>query len=90
MFVRDFREAQSLPRDPFCFTFKDGTSVHASDMVITDGPQVGTRIPAGKALVGCFPYQPEQAKSLRNVKRVTHRGLPFNLRPVRRRHLAPK
>lgn len=30
----------SLPRDPFSFTFKDGTSVHASDMIITEGPQI--------------------------------------------------
>jgi hypothetical protein len=30
----------SLPRDPFSFTFKDGTTVHASDMIITGGPQI--------------------------------------------------
>jgi hypothetical protein len=29
-----------LPRDPFSFTFKDGTSVRASDMTITDGPRI--------------------------------------------------
>jgi len=30
----------SLPRDPFSFTFKDGTTVHASDMVMIGSPQV--------------------------------------------------
>jgi len=30
----------SLPRDAFSFTFKDGTTVHASDMIITGGPQI--------------------------------------------------
>jgi hypothetical protein len=29
-----------LPRDPFSFTFKDGTTVHASDMVMIGSPQV--------------------------------------------------
>ncbi len=30
----------SLGRDPFSFRFKDGTSVRASDMTITDGPRI--------------------------------------------------
>jgi hypothetical protein len=30
----------SLPHDPFSYSFKDGTSVRASDMTITDGPQI--------------------------------------------------
>jgi hypothetical protein len=30
----------SLPRDAFSFTFKDGTTVQASDMIITSGPQI--------------------------------------------------
>jgi hypothetical protein len=30
----------SLPRNPISFTFKDGTSVLASDMTITDGPRI--------------------------------------------------
>ena len=30
----------SLPCDPFSITFRDGTSVHASDMTITEGPQI--------------------------------------------------
>jgi hypothetical protein len=30
----------SLPRDVFSFTFKDGTTVHASDMVMTGGPKI--------------------------------------------------
>jgi hypothetical protein len=34
------RTLVSLPRDAFSFTFKDGTTVHASDMVITGGPQI--------------------------------------------------
>ena len=38
--VRTTGAEASLPRDPFSFTFKDGTSVHASDMIITDGPQI--------------------------------------------------
>jgi hypothetical protein len=29
-----------LPREPFRFTFKDGTSLHASDMIITESPQI--------------------------------------------------
>jgi hypothetical protein len=29
-----------LPRDPFSFTFNDGTTVRASDMTIVDGPQI--------------------------------------------------
>ena len=38
--IRTTGAQTSLPRDPFSFTFKDGTTVHASDMVITGGPQV--------------------------------------------------
>jgi len=30
----------SLPHDPFSYAFKDGTSVRASDMTITDGPRI--------------------------------------------------
>ncbi|MGB7331358.1 MAG: enterotoxin, partial [Terriglobales bacterium] len=30
----------SLPRDPFSFTYNDGTTVRASDMTIVDGPQI--------------------------------------------------
>jgi hypothetical protein len=30
----------SLPRDPFSFTFNDGTTVRASDMTIVDDPQI--------------------------------------------------
>ncbi|MFI5110772.1 MAG: enterotoxin [Terriglobales bacterium] len=30
----------SLPRDPFNYAFKNGTSIRASDMTIADGPQI--------------------------------------------------
>jgi hypothetical protein len=30
----------ALPHDPFTYAFKDGTSVRASDMTITEGPQI--------------------------------------------------
>lgn len=38
--VRTTKTNLPLPRDPFSFTFKDGTSVRASDMTIIDGPQI--------------------------------------------------
>jgi hypothetical protein len=38
--IRTTGAQASLPRDPFSFTFKDGTTVHASDMVMIDSPQV--------------------------------------------------
>jgi hypothetical protein len=38
--VRTTGAQTSLPRDPFSFTFKDGTTVHASDMIIVGSPQI--------------------------------------------------
>jgi len=38
--IRTTGAQASLPRDPFSFTFKDGTTVHASDMVMIGSPQV--------------------------------------------------
>ena len=49
--------------------------------------QVGT---AGESLLGLFRYQAKQAKFLWSVERMTHRGLPDNFDPVRRRALAAK
>jgi hypothetical protein len=49
--------------------------------------QVGT---AQEMLLGLFRYQAKQAKFLRSVERMTHRGLPDNFDPVRRRALAAK
>jgi hypothetical protein len=49
--------------------------------------QVGT---APEALLGVFRYQAKQAKFLWGVERMTHRGLPDNFDPVRRRALAAK
>ncbi len=38
--VRGTGAATALPRDPFFLTFKDGTSVRASEMTVTEGPRV--------------------------------------------------
>jgi hypothetical protein len=46
--VRTTGAEASLPRDPFSFTFRDGTSVHASDMIITEGPQI-EKLPSNSA-----------------------------------------
>lgn len=45
---------------------------------------------AGESLLGIFRYQVKQAKFLWSVERMTHRGLPDNFDPVRRRALAAK
>ena len=45
---------------------------------------------APEALLGFFRYQSKQSKSLGIVERMTHRGLPYNFNPARRRALAAK
>ena len=45
---------------------------------------------APEALLGFFRYQPKHSKSLWSVERMTHRGLPDNFNPVRRRPLTAK
>src|ERR1017187_7369472 len=40
--------------------------------------------------LGSSAYQPEHSKSLWSVERMTHRGLPDNFNPVRRRPLTTK
>ena len=45
---------------------------------------------ASEALLGFFRYQPKHSKSLWSVERMTHRGLPDNFNPVRRRPLTTK
>jgi hypothetical protein len=47
--IRTTGAQASLPRDPFSFTFKDGTTVQASDMVITGDPQIEDLPPNSEA-----------------------------------------
>ncbi len=49
--------------------------------------QVGT---APDALLGLFRYPAKQAKFLWSAERMTHRGFPDNIDPVRQRALAAK
>jgi hypothetical protein len=42
----------SLPSDAFSIVFRDGTSIHASQMKIVDGPRIETLQPAPKASRG--------------------------------------
>jgi len=43
-----------------------------------------------EALLAFFRFQPKHSKSLWSVERRTHRGLPDNFNPVRRRPLTTK
>ena len=59
---------------------------HIDTEVISWG-EAGT---APEALLGFFRYQPKHSKSLWSMERMTHRGLPDNFNPVRRRPLTTK
>jgi hypothetical protein len=47
--IRTTGTQASLPRDPFSFTFKDGTTVQGSDMVTTGDPQIEDLPPNSEA-----------------------------------------
>src|ERR1039458_9901406 len=79
--VRTTGAKASLPRDPFSVTFKDGTTVHASDMIITEGPQVedlpsnwGTSRAAnhfaGKAISLRLEYPGKDSAEKQDTKRI--------------------
>lgn len=54
----------SLPRDAFSFTFKDGTTVRASDMIITGGPQI-ENLPSNPGASRAADHFPGKGISLR-------------------------
>jgi|CZKH01.1.fsa_nt_gi hypothetical protein len=79
--VRTTGAKASLPRDPFSVTFKDGTTVHASDMIIADGPQIedlpsiwGTSRAAnhfaGKAISLRLEYPGKESAEKQDTKRM--------------------
>jgi hypothetical protein len=85
----------SLPRDPFSISFNDGTTVHASDMVITVVPQIedlpsnseASRAAdhfAGKAISLRLEYSGQESAEKQDTKHETKRYVSIVWRAVLR------
>jgi hypothetical protein len=98
--IRTTGAQASLPRDPFSFTFKDGTTVHASDMIMIGSPQIedlpsnagASRTAdhfAGKAITLRLQYQAtgflaEESRENQNTNQGAKKGVSVVWRAVLR------